>query len=277
MRGIFFVDLKYFFNKKALLSFLVIVFFMVVIFNVLYKNVFTSIDDVNYERSIKQLETQYFHYIQQRYGYNHDILDNVISLDPVIVISTNFFQLAVSVFMLIWFHSYISREIESGVFSRNVTRVGRFKYLLARFFIGALILIPALAAMQFSTMVISQNKFIAVNMDKQWPVIFQSAVSNGFFLLVIFSFLSSISVFARNSKRSFVWISVFIFVNYILLASPLKFLSPYFYRDWMFHKNHQIFYTQLGIYLFFITTIILITGFLYRKLNLTAYQETLKW
>jgi hypothetical protein len=270
------IDLKYLFNKKNILGFALTVFVLVLIFNVIYNKIFVNVDDVNYTKSIKQLEAQYYNYVQQRYGYNSKILDTVISLDPVIVITSNFFQVVIALLMLIWFHPFISREIESGIYGRNVVLMGRYKYLWVRFINSVIIIIPALTLMEFLTMAINQNKFIPVNMDKQSPFIIRVLISNSLYLLLVFIFITIISAFAKNRQKALQWSVVILIVNYIILESPAKYISPFFYRDWVFHSNARVFLTQIFVYFVFILTAIAASFFFYRKLDLTAFQERLK-
>lgn len=272
----FALELRYWFNKKNIISYLIVVSFLVISFNSVYTQMFTSKQNENYTRTIQQIQTQYFQYVKGRFSYNAKIYSTVITLDPIIVIADNFFQVMVPLLMFLWFHSYISREREAGLMARNVLILGRNRYLLTRFLFNIVMLVPALVLMEFLTVYINQNQFLAVNMDRQWPYINRLLISHAVYFMMVFVFITIISVFSHSKKKSLLYSTWAVILHFVILNSFLRYFSPFFYRDWMFHPNSEVFITQLLLYVGLSIVYSAIALFYYQKVHLNVKQEDLK-
>jgi len=251
-------------NKKGFLGYLVFILGSVILYNLVYLTVMGSDNG----SSVADLKNIYYSFIHNRMGQNMKLKEYVMVVDPSIVLTAVYFQYVSPLVFIYFLHKWSTFEKEKGVLSRKLVAAGRLPFFLSRVIMPLpVIVIPLLIAM-IITIPLLTNTFVPVNIERQWGPFFRLLFFSIVYLVFFGLIILGVSLLSPDNGRS-LRVSLGLYILLILLSgTPLRFIGPHFYINWLYHPNLMIFIIQLVIYSVFIALAGFAIYFIWKKTDL---------
>ncbi len=219
--------------------------------------------------SQNSFETMYRNYVGKMYTGDRELLKNVIDADPFLVITFNLLLVIAPLFLILLSFPMISEEKQNRTINCFALFTGRNRYYFGKLFSNIVISIPVLLGLLLISYFINENMLIPVDISDQIPLAIKYTLLSTVYLTAMISMVAMASSVSASIYGSLGISLIIYYAFFVLERTPAGFLSPTYYKSWIYYSDPVRIAGYTGILLLFILVFNSISVLVLKKRNLT--------